>query len=78
MNKDRRKQIQKMYDDLTGCKDLFEALQSEEQEYYDNMPENIQQGPKGEYAQEILDMMDDVMSSFDDLISYLETLTESF
>ena len=78
MNELRRKQIRKVHDLVAECKDLFEALQSEEQEYYDNMPENIQEGAKGEYTQEILDMMDDVASSFEELTSYLDTLEETF
>lgn len=41
MNKDRRKRLQVIYDDLV-------AVIDEEQEAYDNLPESFQDGERGE------------------------------
>ena len=41
MNKDRRKRLQAVYDDLV-------AVIDDEQEAYDNLPESFQDGDQGE------------------------------
>lgn len=40
----------------------LETLRDEEQEYYDNMPEGLQAGEKGDKAQEAVDNLDSAVS----------------
>lgn len=41
MNKVRRKELQELYDIISEAKDSLEMLHDEEEEYKDNMPENL-------------------------------------
>lgn len=50
MNKERRKAISDLVDRVEELKAEVESLMNEEQEYYDNMPESIQNGEKGDTA----------------------------
>lgn len=64
MNKERRKLIasaKALIDEAIG---LLEQARDEEQEYRDNMPENIGDGQKGTEAEE---RVDSIQSVIDDL-----------
>jgi uncharacterized coiled-coil DUF342 family protein len=71
MNKERRKRIEQLNTKLSEAKDELEAIKDEEQEYYDNMPEGLQSGEKGEKAQEAVDCMDEGVSNLETLIDGL-------
>lgn len=72
MNKDRRAKIQHIIDQLEAIKEDLECIRDEEQEYYDNMPESIQAGERGDKAQEAVDNLENALSSFDEISDYLE------
>ncbi len=76
MNKERRKAINEIIGRLDELKADIEALQDEEQEYYDNMPEGIQYGEKGNRAQEAIDALEEAVSNLDDAIGSLEMASE--
>jgi hypothetical protein len=52
---------------FSDLKSEFETLKDEEQEYYDNMPESLQSGDKGDAATEAIEKFDTLISSFDDI-----------
>ena len=66
MNKDRRKRLADIYNVLTVQKDLLEIIRDEEQEAFDNMPENFQEGEKGAQAQDIIDSLDEALSQLEE------------
>lgn len=72
MNKDRRARIQALIDKLYDIQSDIDFIKEEEQEYYDNMPESIQYGEKGDKAQEAIDNLDYAYSQIDEVIEYLE------
>lgn len=84
MNKDRRAEIakaisllQSISDVVSEAKSIVENAASEERDYYDNMPENMQSGERGEQASQAADQLEEVQSTLDeididDLISKLE------
>ena len=72
MNKDRRARIQALINKLEDIKEDIDFIKDEEQEYYDNMPESIQAGEKGDKAQEAVDNLDYAYSQIDEVIEYLE------
>lgn len=72
MNNNRRKQITALSEQLSTIKDELENLMSEEQDYYDNMPEGIQAGEKGDKSEEALGEMQSAIDGIDDVISSLE------
>lgn len=81
MNEKRRKSIaavslaaSKIADCIERLQGMVEALQEEEQEYYDNMPEGLQAGEKGSAAQ---DASDALGSAVDCLVNAGESLAEA-
>jgi len=52
MNKQRRAEIEKALELLEQAQGLLSDAASEEQDYYDNMPESFQSGERGDRAQE--------------------------
>jgi flagellar biosynthesis chaperone FliJ len=75
MNKMRRKQLQALSDNLDNIKEQIEALQGEEEEYRDNMPENMQNGEKYETAGAAIDALYSAVSSIEEAMSYITEAT---
>lgn len=73
MNKARRKEIDKAVALIQEAKDILESTAEEEQEYYDNMPENMQSGEKGERAQSAAESLQEAVGNLDEAINNLET-----
>lgn len=76
MNAQRRKWINSVWDKLDELKSEIESIMEEEQEAYDNLPESIQDGERGEKMQEAIDNLSNSMDSIDEAISYLESAIE--
>lgn len=90
MNKPRRKQIQEVIDKLGSLQSEMEALieeiegiQSDEEEYRDNMPENLQGSERYERAdaacdalESARDTLEESKDNIDDVISSLEEASE--
>ena len=74
MNDDRRKLLQTAIDKLAEAHALLDQATQEEQEYHDNMPEGIQDGPKGDRAQEVADEILNIQSDIEDLQGQIEEL----
>lgn len=80
MNKERRKAIDaalkglavlataiEALPDIDDLKAAVEAIAEGEQECYENMPENMQSGEKGEAASEAMSNLEDAVSELDEL-----------
>lgn len=75
MNNERRKRldeikerISSIMNELTGdIEDQLQSIRDEEQEYYDNMPESIQNGERGERTQQVIDSLDEAISDLESL-----------
>lgn len=79
--------VQEVKDNVVG---QIEEVRDEEQEAYDNMPESLQNGEKGELAQAAIDAMESAISDIEglseidcpeepdlgDVVGYLETAQE--
>lgn len=48
MNKQRRKQLEKSFGLIDEARDIIQGVMDDEQEAYDNLPENFQNGERGE------------------------------
>lgn len=72
MNKPRRAQIAKAVDLLKEAQSMLESAKDEEQGYYDNMPESIQGGARGDEAQEWIDLLDQATANVEHAISDIE------
>lgn len=59
MNKQRRRALEQIVEQLRALSTEIETLRDEEQEYLDNMPESMQSGEKGEKAEGNVTCLDD-------------------
>ena len=79
MNKSRRKELMewaKKAEDWAAqgesLKDELENICSEEQDYFDNMPENLQGGMRGMDSEEAIDTMNEAVECIDNAIEAAE------
>lgn len=79
MNKNRRKELMewvKKAEDWAAqgenLKDELENICSDEQDYFDNMPENLQGGQRGMDAEEAIDVMNEAIESMGNAIEAAE------
>lgn len=63
MNKARRKRIEEIVGNIIDCREELEAIRDEEQDYLDNMPENLQNSERAEIASETIDNIDYALDS---------------
>jgi len=85
MNKERRKQINeaadlfaKAYAMIDDVKSILQGALDEEQEYFDNMPEGLQDGEKGQTAQDAINVLElaiEAMEGLDDVQGYIDEAT---
>lgn len=76
MNAYRRKRIEDLQSTLTSLRDEIQVLLDEEQDAFDNMPESLQQGEKGEKAQAAIDALEEAINACDETDSALDTAKE--
>lgn len=76
MNKERRKALQSIVDQLATLQMQLEEIQTEEEEYRDNIPENFQIGERYERTEEICESLSDAVSSLEDATSSIEEAIE--
>lgn len=76
MNKERRKNIQGIADQLEELKGNLELIQEEEEEYRDNIPENLRGSERYEKAEESCDALSEAVDNLDDIIASLGELAE--
>lgn len=72
MNANRRKQLDNITATLEQAKSELETLASEERDSFDNMPESLQQGEKGQASEAAADKLDEAVNSIDEVLSAVE------
>jgi hypothetical protein len=77
MNKERRKRLQNVIDTLKDMVDELYAIQEEEQEAYDNLPESFQEGERGEKMSDAIDTLDMVLSEIDSQADELQEMIDN-
>lgn len=60
MNKERRDTLATAAELIQQAEDIVREAAQEEQDYYDNMPEGIQMGEKGDRAEEVVSALEEV------------------
>lgn len=76
MNNTRRKALREISSQLEELKAVLQELVDEEEEYRDNIPENLQSSERYEKADYACDRLNDAIYSFDDIISNIDEATE--
>lgn len=76
MNKDRRAEIEEIKTKIESLIDDVESAKQGEEDYYDNMPDAIQQGDKGDAAQEVISELDSALDCLNSAVNHLTTAAE--
>lgn len=76
MNKIRRKNLQTIIDRLEDIKADLEEITYEEEEYRDNILENLQSSEKYERADEACDNLNDAADTLNEVIDSITTAME--
>ena len=76
MNKLRRKQLAAIIEKLEELTANLETLKEEEEDYRDNIPENLWGSERYEKADTACDNLDYAVSSLEEALSYIEEATE--
>jgi predicted RNase H-like HicB family nuclease len=76
MNNTRREEIQKITDVLQDILYDIELVLSDEQEYFDNMPENLQFSERGERSEEAISNLEYTLESVQEAIENLQEAIE--
>lgn len=76
MNKERRNRIEELRDNLQQYQEELGSLASEERDYVDNMPENLQQSERGEQAEAAASALEEAETELENLIATLGTAME--
>lgn len=77
MNKERRNRIAEIMDKLNEIADEICEVAQEERDAFDNLPESLQYGERGEAMEAAADELEDVSSEVSELASRLEELINS-
>lgn len=72
MNKERRKRIEEVTNQIDSLKGEIEDILSEEEEYKENIPENMQGGERFEIAEAACDNLQNAVDNIEEALSYLE------
>lgn len=75
MNKQQRKKLSDMLDEIAGYVSTLEEMAEEEQEKYDNMPEGLQDSERGQAIQEAAD---NLQQAADDLQNWIDETGGNF
>jgi hypothetical protein len=76
MNKERRARLLKALDMIADAQAILEECKSEEEDYRDNMPENLQASQKYETADQAVNELDSAIDSLNDVMSNTNTAME--
>ena len=76
MNRPRRAKLREIMDQIDELKTALEWLQEEEEEYRDNIPENMQGSERYEKADEACSNLYEAVSSMEEAISSIEAAIE--
>ena len=74
MNNNRRQQLRKLIERIESLKNELEMIASDEQDYFDNMPENLQGSMRGSDSEEAIDKMEDAVTSIEEAIEAIEEI----
>lgn len=74
MNKNRRQQLKEWIERVNVIKDGLESILDEEEEYFDNMPENLQGSMNGMNSEEYIDKMNDAIVCIEEAIESIEEI----
>lgn len=74
MNKLRKQKIREIRKEIENCKDSLQKVLDEEQNYFDNMPGNLQSSVRGSSSEDAIDTMESCVEDLEKVISELMSI----
>lgn len=74
MNKVRRKRIIDLVSRMAMERDILEDILSEETDYHDNIPDNLQGSERAEESEDCIDLLENVLEQLNEVIDGLEEI----
>ncbi|MCD8104732.1 MAG: hypothetical protein LUF35_06970 [Lachnospiraceae bacterium] len=74
MNKLKRKRLETAFEQVSSAKRILEDVKAEEEDAYDNLPEQFQNGERGEEMQGYVEMLEEAFNYLDDAASVIEQI----
>ena len=74
MNKQRRKKLTKAFEMIDEAIKILEEVKNEEDESYENLPDNIRYGDKGEEMKDYIEMLNEASGYLEDANSVIEQI----
>ena len=71
MNKQRRQKIRDVRKEIENCKENLQKILDEEQDYFDNMPENLQGSMRGSDSEDAIDTMENCIEDLENIVNEL-------
>ena len=72
MNKERRKELEAIDALIAAAKERLEMVRDAEQEAFDNLPDSLQQGERGQAMEEAIGNLESTISNLEDVASEIE------
>lgn len=76
MNAKRRKSLKEIFEQISELKNQLENLREEEEQYTENMPENLWGSERYEKSQEHINDMAEAEDSLDSAINLIESIVD--
>jgi len=76
MNNTRRINLKFAMDHIAEALEILRTEQEGEQDYFDNMPENLQQSERGMQAETAAEELENACGALEDAQTYIETAIE--
>ncbi len=74
MNKERRNRISVVNSRLNVLAEELRSIKEEEENYYDNIPENLQGSMRAEESEEAIDLLDEVVDKIEEIVDQLREI----
>lgn len=74
MNNPRRKELRRALEMLAEARSIIEAMQEEEQEAFDNMPEGLQESERGQTVEENAERLEEIAGCIEEQEEELEDI----
>ena len=74
MNKNRRKEIESIIEELENLGSRIEAVKEEEDDAFNNIPESLQYSEKGELMEQNVEDLDEAFNSLSEVVEELQEI----
>jgi flagellar biosynthesis chaperone FliJ len=74
MNKERKNRIFVVNNRLNVLAEELRSIKEEEENYYDNIPENLQGSMRAEESEDIIDILDEVTEHIREVVDQLREI----